>query len=387
MKINEIIIIFLLLPVLFSGCGGKEEPASSELHPEHSATIFTLSPEQMGRSGVRLDTPGLRPAGPVLEVSGVLDVPPQNRVTISTAFPGFVKISGVLQGSRVEKGQVLAEIEHPDFLIVQQDYSEALSQLPFRESERSRMQELVSGNASARRDFEQAQSQLGQLRARIAGLEARLKAMGLSPGEVASNRFSSRISLRSPIGGYVTHVSTNPGAMVQPGQVLYQVADTRHLHAEIRVFETDLPRLALGQEVEVRIGSEARDRHAHVYLIGREVEEDRTVRVHCHFDEDEGLVPGMFLKARVLTDTRRVPSVPEGALVSSGGGYWVFAAVPGKPGTFEAVSLSSRPEGKEWFPLTSAEAAVLGGRQIAVEGTFFLLTAWKGGGEEEGPGH
>jgi cobalt-zinc-cadmium efflux system membrane fusion protein len=387
MKFNSIIVFCLLLPVLLTGCGAAEEPASSEPGPGHTDNVFNLTPEQMIRSGIRLDTPGLRAAGGVLEVSGILDVPPQNRVTISTAFPGFVQISGVLQGSRVEKGQVLAELEHPDFLTVQQDYSEALSQLPFREAERNRMQELVSGNASARRDFEQAQSQLGQLKARIAGLEARLKAMGLSPGAAAANRFSSRISLRSPIGGYVTHVSTNPGAMVQPGQILYQVADTRHLHAEIRVFETDLPALALGQEVEVRIGSEARERHAHVYLIGREVEEDRTVRVHCHFDEDEGLVPGMFLKARVLTDTRRVAAVPEEAVVTSGGRYWIFTAVPGKPGAFEAISLAARPEGKDWFPLTPAEMAAIGGRKVAVEGTFFLLTAWKGGGEEEDSGH
>ncbi len=51
------------------------------------------------------------------------------------------------------------------------------------------------------------------------------------------------------------------------------------------IFEKDITRLKVGQNVRLKLSNDLRERRAKVYLIGREIGPDRTVRVHCHLDE------------------------------------------------------------------------------------------------------
>ncbi len=64
---------------------------------------------------------------------------------------------------------------------------------------------------------------------------------------------------------------------------------------------------------------------ATVYLIGREIGADRTVRIHCHLDkEDRELLPGMYLTAFVETKNEHQPSLPESAVVNYEGKNYIF---------------------------------------------------------------
>ena len=66
---------------------------------------------------------------------------------------------------------------------------------------------------------------------------------------------------------------------------------------------------------------------ARVYLIARTVDpEQRTVRVHGHLDRENDLAlrPGMFVRAVVETSSRRVPALPDEAVVDYEGKQYVF---------------------------------------------------------------
>ena len=64
---------------------------------------------------------------------------------------------------------------------------------------------------------------------------------------------------------------------------------------------------------------------AKVYLIGRKIDSDRTVRVHCHIDiEDIHLLPGMYLKAIVESGGTEMPALPDEAIVDFQGQKYVF---------------------------------------------------------------
>ncbi len=57
------------------------------------------------------------------------------------------------------------------------------------------------------------------------------------------------VNLYAPISGYVTEVNVNLGKYVSPTDVMFEIVDTEHLHAELTVFERDVPRLKIGQKV------------------------------------------------------------------------------------------------------------------------------------------
>jgi cobalt-zinc-cadmium efflux system membrane fusion protein len=113
--------------------------------------------------------------------------------------------------------------------------------------------------------------------------------------------------------------------------VLFEIVDTEHLHAELTVFEKDVPRLQVGQKVRFTLANEDTERTAKVHLIGREIGKDRTIRIHCHLDkEDIHLLPGMYLKAIVETGQAQVPALPEEAVVDYLGQKYIFIATAPK---------------------------------------------------------
>jgi len=353
----------MLLPALclffFAACGdphdhSKEgESAEHAEHAEGEAREVALTADQYKIAGIETGKVETRSLTGVVRVNGVLDVPPQNLVSISAPAAGFLKSSDLLQGSRVRKGEVIAVLRNPDFIQWQQDYLETRhqldadrSRLEFLEAEYKRQEELAKENVNAAKTLQSAKAEYNSLKSAIAGMEARLggqgarlRLMGINPERLRPDNFQSEISIFSPTGGYVTAVNVNAGKYVGNTDVLFQIADTKHLHAELTVFEKDIPKLKVGQKVRLNLANESRERSATVYLFGREISEDRSIRVHCHLDtEDTELLPGMYFKAVVETGASPIPSLPEAAIVSSEGKDYIFVvetAAGGKPEAHE----------------------------------------------------
>src|SRR5690606_29824458 len=64
---------------------------------------------------------------------------------------------------------------------------------------------------------------------------------------------------------------------------------------------------------------------AKVFLVGSGVREDRSVTVHGHLEHAyDDLRPGMFVTARIETDSREAWTVPEASLVRHNGKHLVF---------------------------------------------------------------
>jgi cobalt-zinc-cadmium efflux system membrane fusion protein len=101
--------------------------------------------------------------------------------------------------------------------------------------------------------------------------------------------------------------------------------DTEHLHAELIIFEKDVRKIKIGQKVRFTLANETKDRMATVYLIGREISVDRTIRIHCHIDnEDTELLPGMYLKANVEAGGAIVAALPDESIIDFQGKKYIF---------------------------------------------------------------
>ena len=98
------------------------------------------------------------------------------------------------------------------------------------------------------------------------------------------------------------------------------------------MFEKDVPKLKIGQKVRFTLANETQERMATVYLVGKEISQERTVQVHCHLDkEDTSLLPGMYLKALVESGSNKVPAIPSKAIVEFEGSNYIFIADNEKP--------------------------------------------------------
>lgn len=379
----------LVAALFLASCGSGEQPVAHEQHPTDANSV-ELTAEQYKTVGIQLGSVEMKSLSGTIRVNGMLDVPPQNLVSISSPFGGTLKNTELLQGMKVRKGQVVAMIQNPEFINVQQDYLDFKSQLEYLKLEYERQEELAAGNANAKKTVQKAKSEYESMRARVNGLKARLQMMNISVASLEKGHIQNSAPLHSPINGYVTQVNTNIGAYVTPSDVLFKIADTDHLHAELTVFEKDVPKLKVGQKVRFTLANEDKERTATVYLIGREISSERTVNIHCHLDkEDRELLPGMYLKALVESSVSEVTALPNEAVVQFEGMNYIF--VEGKADhkgghVFDMIEVTTGmselgftevilPANRDWKKA-----------KIVVNGAYDLLSKLKNG-ESEGHGH
>ncbi|MFN8393735.1 MAG: efflux RND transporter periplasmic adaptor subunit [Bacteroidia bacterium] len=378
-------LILLSLSLVLGSCGKSKEQAATEtkaaadIQPDSPETV-TLSPDQEKSLGIQLGTATARTMRTTLSANGLLDVPPQNMVSISAPFGGFLKESSLLPGSRVNKGQVIATLEHPDFVTMQQEYLENLSQSTYLDAEYKRQQTLAAENVNARKALEKARADYETIQARLKGQRAKLEMLQIDLPRLEKGEIVKQVQLRSPISGYVTDMLVTIGAHLNPTDVLFKIADTGHLHAELTVYEQDIRKLQIGQKVSIRIGNETMERPGTIHLLGREVGPDRTVKIHVHLDqEDPLLIPGTFLTAKIELAATEAQAVPEDAIVPFGGKDHVFISEGNHHYRMQEVRVMSSEGG--FSSLDSASTAI-GTQQVVVHGGYKLLSILKNTEEE-----
>jgi cobalt-zinc-cadmium efflux system membrane fusion protein len=374
---NKSIILYLVFLV---ACKGNTDQPAAQTHVEAPDTI-ELTDAQAKSAGVKLGKPEQRQISGVVKATGQLDVPPQQLVSVSVPLGGFLKSTSLLPGSRVTKGQVIAVIENPDYIQLQQDYLEARNQSEYNKTEYDRQQELAKENVNAQKVVQQAKTNYLNGLARVNGLAARLTMINIDPNALKAENISGTANVYSPINGFVTDVNVNIGKFVNPADVLFTIVDTEHLHAELTIFEKDIPKIHLNQKVRFTLANETKERTATVYLVGREIKPDRTINIHCHIDkEDKNLLPGMFLTAIVETGGAMVTALPNEALIAFQGKTYVI--VPTDANHYEMIEIATGPSESGYTEVTLPEN-LNSNSDFVVEGGYAILSQMKNTLEEE----
>jgi len=328
-------LITLIGLIFFFQCTPHEHGHEEEGHHAHAEeghhedeNRVTLTPVQLASVNIaygHFDT--LNTSG-FVRANGVLDLPPQNVAAISSPMPGFVKKANYLVGDYVKKGATLAVIEHPDFLIMQEEYMKLATQMDYLKEEWLRQKQLDSANIAAKKRFQEAEAAYRAAVAKEKSLEKQLQYMGLRPEAIKQGNLSSTIYIRAPFTGYITQLNTHNGMYVQPEEELYEMIDMEHMHLELNVFEKDIPKVKVGQEITFNVPSLGEDKyHGEVFLVGKSFDqENKTIRVHGHIDHDENtFIRGLYLEAMIFTGDQKVMALPEEAVVRDDGKYYIFA--------------------------------------------------------------
>src|SRR5215217_8352579 len=116
--------ITIVASLVLLSCNNKkgEDKKETEVKVDTTQNIVTLTPEQAKNTGIVTGKPELQYISSSLKVSGQIDVPPQNMVTVSVPMGGYLANTRLLPGMPVRKGQVLAVVQDPQYIQLQQDY-------------------------------------------------------------------------------------------------------------------------------------------------------------------------------------------------------------------------------------------------------------------------
>jgi cobalt-zinc-cadmium efflux system membrane fusion protein len=395
--IIKIFSIIALSALLFTGCNNQSETLETkELHHEETESMVELTPAQYKVAGIELGKVEQKNLSSIIKVNGVLEAPPQSLVSISAILGGFVKSTNLLHGSRVTKGDAVVVMEHPDYIQLQQDYLDSKSKLVYLELAYKRQKGLREKNVSSAKIFQQTTADYKSAKARVNALEEKLALIEINAEQLQeSEKISRTVTIHSPIDGYVSKVNINIGKYVNPADVMFEIVNTEHLHVELTVFEKDINKIKEGQRIRFTLPNEDdRERRAFVYLIGRSIGRDRTVKVHGHLDkEDEQYLPGMFVKALIEISNNTVNALPDETIVQSEGKNYIFV-FKGKRiennqemNDFKMVEIQKGITENNYTEVILPDTFDINSNQIVLKGAYSLLSKMKVSGEEDGHGH
>ncbi len=380
MNMKHIIMILGTAVALFA-CGTASREEAPEKPVEVPQEEIVLTAEQAEKAAIQTAVPEVRALHHEVLVNGVVDVPPQNMVSVSFPMGGYLRSTKLLPGMRVRKGEVIGLMEEQSLVQLQQDYLVTAARLEYLEKEYLRQKELNVDKVNADKTLQQATAEYQSQKVMLKGYAEKLRLIGIAPEKLTESGLSRQVPLYSPTNGYVSKVNVNVGKYVQPTDVLFELINPDDIHAALTIFEKDLGKIRIGQRVKVFFVDEPdKVYQAEVILVNRNVDENRAAIAHCHFLTHPGqLLPGMFLNARVETESVRGPAVPESALLTFGSKTYVFVETAKR--TYRMVEVSAGARDAGWVSLAGS-AQLVEGRKIVTANAYSLLGALKNVAEE-----
>ena len=234
--------------------------------------------------------------------NGILVLPPQSRATVTLTMGGSIRSTTLLPGAYVKQGTVLATLENPEFIALQQSYLDSHAQYEFLRTEFLRQQTLAREEASSQKHFQQSKAEYLSMRSRMDAAAAQLALLGVDTTRLLAGGIIPYLDIKAPISGYAADVKMNIGRHFAVGEPLCEIVNKSDMMLRLTAYEKDLANLRAGDRDEFRVnGIEGETFHGVITMVGQQVNnENRSIDVYVRIEgQNPQFRPGMYAMARI----------------------------------------------------------------------------------------
>ncbi|HAH36042.1 MAG TPA: efflux RND transporter periplasmic adaptor subunit [Algoriphagus sp.] len=331
-----------LIPVASNSSSGNSNPIAFEMTPEAIA-MANVSTTIVGGTDAKGD----------LFLTGKIQADERENAAITAKFPARIeKLYVTFTGEQVRVGQRLASIYSPELLTAKRELIEA-----------------VKTKASFPELYQAAKE--------------KLKLWKLNEAQISeiekSGQVKDKIDILAEFSGVVTQRNIAVGDYVSTGQVLFNVVDLSRLWVLMDAYESDLPFIKVGNEVNFNVaGIPGENFKAKVTYIDPMIDPNtRAASIRAEvLNRQSNLKPEMFVTARIQSTQKGSQaklSIPRTAVLWSGKRSVVYLKVPNSEiPTYEMreITLGSRV-GDNY----QIESGLQAGEEIVTNGVFAIDAA------------
>lgn len=324
------IALFVFGTIFFTSCQTKtttEETVvtQEEEQEENTGKEVELNSAQKKAAGIVLGQLEDKNLSDVIKVNGQTELPPQNQADVTTFLSGTITQILVNIGDRVNKGQVLAIADSPEYIKLQEDYQISKNNLEYLELEYKRQQTLRAENVNSEKTYQKTKSELNIEKSRYQSLTNQLSLVGAGS--------SRTLKIVAPISGNVSAIPIRIGTNMVNGQTLFSLVDNSKIHLDLKIYEKDLPYVHEGQKVSFNLTNiNKAEVTATIFSIGKAFEPGtKTVIAHANIEQvPDNLIPGLYVNALIDVGTNTVKALPNEAIVKADGREFIFIAEEGE---------------------------------------------------------
>lgn len=309
--IGTVLLALVILAAYFMFQGGAGENAGGaggEDGPERVLPTVTVI------------VPGSESISNTISASGTLAA--RREMPVGVAGEGG-QIARVLvdAGDWVGAGQVLATIESS---VQSQQVNSAAAQvevarsdLALAQAELDRAMQLVARGFISQADIDRKTATRDAARARVNVAGAQLNELRARAG---------RLAIRAPSAGLVLARNVEPGQVVSAGSgALFVLAQGGEMEMNAQVSESDLSRLSVGQSATITPVGTSEAYTGQIWQLSPTIDPtSRQGTASIALSYQEGLRPGGFASAEIVSGSVDAPMLPESAVQSDNEGNYVY---------------------------------------------------------------
>jgi len=369
--------IYILSIFTLISCDNSKNPEKEKEAIETNKNLIEITEAQFQSSAMELGEMMLQNFSEGIKTNGFIDVPPSDRAMVSAIMGGYVKISHLLIGEKVKKGELLLTLENPDFIEVQQNYLEIHEKLNYLKNEYERQKTLFNEKITSEKNYLKAESDYKSLLANYNGLGQKLRLMNINTTNVEAGNFTSTIPVYSPINGSVTQVYASVGKFMNESDVLLEIINDTHKHLELVIFEKDVLKVKTGQPIKFKLPENSEVSYdAEVHLIGTSIDEkNRTVKVHGHMEKElQSFLVGMFVEAEIITNSIQRMALPLTAILEEDGKSYILVLKEKIENNynFEKIQIAIGKKNEDFAEILDL-TEILKNKKVLIKGAFLPI--------------
>ena len=246
--------------------------------PTTQPKLLALDAKQQAALGVQVATPGAANTAQLL-ASALVNTLPGKDVTVSAPYPGQLSRLWVGVGDRVKAGAPLAQFTSPMLGEARRQWQEAQLELKNANSALQRDQAMLDEGIIPAVRVQITRNKQEAAQALVQAREAELHAAGIGANadhDKATMGYASG-TLTAPIAGVVTQAFAAVGQRVEPGAVLFKLADDSSLQLDIQLASDKAAQLQVGDAVAVP----SREAQAKIVGVSRAVDASQLARARA----------------------------------------------------------------------------------------------------------
>ena len=273
--------------------------------PTTAPKMLALDAKQQAALGVQVTTPQAAQTAQWLASASVTTRPGKD-VTVSAPYPGQLSRLWVGVGDRVKVGAALAQFTSPMLGEARRQWQEAELELKNANSALQRDQAMLSEGIIPAIRVQITRHKQEAAQALVQAREAELRAAGLS---MQTQTHPTAVgyatgTLSAPIAGVVTQAFAAVGQRVEPGAVLFKLADDSSLQLDIQLASDKAAQLQVGDAVTVP----SREAQAKIVGVSRAVDASQLAKARAVVTHpgrlQVGEVVAITVQAKTLSPTR-----------------------------------------------------------------------------------
>ncbi len=318
---------------------------------------------------------------PLLTAPAKVVIPPEHEYIVSASQAGLITKLNAALGDTVKKGQILAQLNSPDFLSMQRLYLKAVSEMLLSSLSYQRDQKLAAEGVIAERRWQETNSLHNTFVSEVNEHKQLLEIAGMTSEEInrltKTRQLSSQLNVHAPISGVVMDRMAVAGERMDILAPLYRIANLDELWLEINIPHEHIGQIKIGDQVHI----ENSPIDAVITLLGQSVNpENQTLLARATIKDSKDIIKqhasvraGQSINTQIIqASDNAVFRVPNTAIAQNDGLAYIFIRTQ-NGFTVSPITVIGK-QGDE----SIISGNLTGDENIAIKGAVALKANWLG---------